>query len=77
MTLKHGLAFSLTTVGIITALFWFGDNALAANKKKLTYDEAWAYCKARLDKEKVPTTTTSNDRWLRGGACMKHFGYTL
>lgn len=54
------------------------DNASAATKKKLTYEEAWAYCKNKLDKEKTyGTTTMANERFLRGGACMKHFGYNL
>ncbi len=52
--------------------------APAAAKKKLTYEQAWAHCKALLDKEKTPgTTTMANERMLRGGACMKHYGYRL
>lgn len=50
----------------------------SAAKKKLTYEEAWAYCKAKLDKDKTyGTTLQGNERFLRGGACMKHFGYNL
>lgn len=53
-------------------------DAASATKKKLTYEEAWAYCKNRMDKEKVyGTTLMSNERFFRGGACMKHFGYNL
>jgi hypothetical protein len=53
------------------------DSALAA-KKKLTYEEAWTYCKDKMDKEKTyGTTLQGNERFLRGGACMKHFGYNL
>jgi hypothetical protein len=49
-----------------------------AKGKKLTYDQAWAHCKALLDKEKTPgTTTQSNERMVRGGACMHHYGYRL
>jgi len=57
----------------------FDTTAFAATKgKKLTYEQAWAHCKALLDKEKTPgTTTMSNDRMVRGGACMKHYGYSL
>jgi len=52
--------------------------ALAAPKKKLTYEEAWQHCKALLDKEMSPgTTTSSNWRMSRGGACMKKYGYSL
>ena len=52
------------------------DYASAATKK-LTYEEAWTKCKAIMDRQKTPTTTTSNERFVRGGACMKHYGYTL
>ncbi len=52
--------------------------APAAAKKKLTYEQAWAHCKALLDREKTPgTTTMGNERMVRGGACMKHYGYKL
>jgi hypothetical protein len=61
----------------ITATSAVLDNALAA-KKKLTYEEAWVYCKDKMDKEKTyGTTLQGNERFLRGGACMKHFGYNL
>lgn len=53
------------------------DVALAA-KKKMTYEQAWAYCKAKLDKEKAyGTTLQGNERFIRGGACMKDLGYNL
>jgi len=53
------------------------DNASAA-KKKLTYDQAYAKCKAIMDKEGTPgTSTQSNVRYTRGGACMKKYGYRL
>jgi hypothetical protein len=52
--------------------------APAAAKKKLTYDQAWAHCKALMDKEKTPgTTTMGNERMIRGGACMHRYGYKL
>lgn len=50
----------------------------SAAKRKLTYEEAWAYCKARMDKESTHgTMLQGNERFLRGGACMKNFGYNL
>lgn len=53
-------------------------SASATTKKKLTYEQAWKYCKDKLDKEKAHgTTLQGNERFLRGGACMKHFGYNL
>jgi len=54
------------------------DYASAASTKKLSYEEAWQHCKAVLDREKIPNTTAaSNERFVRGGACMKHYGYNL
>jgi hypothetical protein len=48
-----------------------------ASAKKMSYEQAWKSCKAELDREKIPSTTTSNARYLRGGACMKRHGYNL
>ena len=63
--------------GALTMVLGFGDVAFAA-KKKLTYEQAYAKCKAILDKEGTPgTTTQANVRHTRGGACMKKYGYTL
>jgi hypothetical protein len=60
------------------AAFGSADYASAASTKKLSYEEAWTHCKALLDKEKTPgTTTQGNERMVRGGACMKHYGYSL
>jgi len=50
----------------------------SAAKKKLTFEQAWAHCKAQLDKDKVyGTTLQGNERFIRGGACMKNLGYSL
>jgi hypothetical protein len=66
-------------VSVIVLGLSFDVTAFAATKgKKLTYEQAWAHCKALLDKEKTPgTSTMSNERMVRGGACMKHYGYSL
>lgn len=77
MTHQSKLFATLLAVAL-TAAFSFSDNASAATKKKLTYEEAYTKCKAIMDKERTPgTTTQSNDRYTRGAACMKHYGYTL
>jgi len=65
---------ALVAVGAAAALGVTG-SASAGTKKKVTYEQAWKLCKAELDKEKIPVTTTSNERFLRGGACMKRYGY--
>lgn len=74
MALGRKILVTLIAVGIGGALGFAGD-ASAATKKKVTYEQAWKLCKAELDKEKIPSTTTSNERYLRGGACMKKYGY--
>jgi hypothetical protein len=77
MVRRHTI--SITLLASVVALGLSFDIACAAAKgKKLTYDQAWAHCKALLDKEKTPgTTTMGNERMVRGGACMKHYGYSL
>jgi hypothetical protein len=76
--LRRYLSIALCLSAMISLAVVSLGSASAATKKKLTYDEAWAYCKNKLDKEKTPgTTTMANERFLRGGACMKHFGYNL
>jgi hypothetical protein len=67
---------TLLAAGLALA-FGFADQASAA-KKKLTYEQAYAKCKAIMDKEGTPgTTTQSNVRYTRGAACMKKYGYRL
>ena len=64
--------------GVLAATFGMTDNASAATKKELTYDEAYARCKSILDKEGAPgTLTQSNVRHTRGAACMKKYGHKL
>jgi hypothetical protein len=77
MAPKNKLYVALIAVMIAVA-FGFADNASAASKKKLTYDEAYAKCKSIMDKEGTPgTSTQSNVRYTRGAACMKKYGYRL
>ncbi len=76
MTYRH-VFLKILLVAAIAATSGSLDVASAA-KKKLTFEQAWAYCKAQLDKEKAyGTTLQGNERFIRGGACMKHFGYNL
>lgn len=75
---RRYLSIALCLSAVISVAVASSSNASAATKKKLTYEEAWTYCKAKLDKEKAyGTTLQGNERFLRGGACMKHFGYNL
>ena len=71
-TRLFGLAGAFFAASILV-----GDVSAQASETKLSFEQAWAKCKQMLDSEKVPGTLTSNDRYLRGGACMAKFGYSL
>lgn len=69
------LSIALTVV--FAASLGFAHNASAA-KKKVTYDQAWAICKAKMDKAGVPGTgLQANERYIRGANCMKMYGYKI
>ncbi len=73
---KSSFAILAAVLAIVTVTI--ADDASAASKKKLTYEQAYAKCKAIIDKEGTPgTTTQANVRYTRGGACMKKYGYKL
>jgi uncharacterized protein YdaL len=78
-TMVHENKLFATLLAVTLAgAFGFADNASAATKKKLTYEEAYARCKSILDKEGTwGTSTQANVRYTRGGACMKKYGYRL
>ena len=50
--------FATLLAASVAGVFGFADNASAATKKKLTYEEAYARCKSILDKEGTPGTST-------------------
>jgi len=52
-------------------------NGSAATKKKLSYEQAWAHCKALLDQEKTPGDLAGHWRTYRGTACMHKYGYRI
>jgi uncharacterized membrane protein YqgA involved in biofilm formation len=60
---------------VFAASFGFADSASAA--KKLAYDQAWAVCKAKMDKAGVPGSLQANERYIRGSNCMKRYGYRI
>ena len=57
-------------------LFLSGIPDASAQKKKLTYEQAFAKCKEDVNRT-LPTEYNSAGRYARGGACMKQFGYNL
>jgi len=77
MAPKSKFLVTALTISLAAAFGLVGD-ASAAKQKKLTFEQAWASCKAELDKEKISGTLTSTqERYARGGACMKRHGYNL
>ena len=77
MTFKRKLFATLLAIMTVVG-FVFSDNASAASKKKVSFEQAWKLCKAELDKDKIPNTSgMANERYIRGGACMKKYGYDL
>jgi hypothetical protein len=64
--------------GAFVAAPGLADNAFAAKKKKLTYEQAWAACKSEMDKMGVfGTSIQANERHTRGAGCMKKYGYRI
>jgi hypothetical protein len=60
-----------------TALALSVTTGAMAAPKKLTYEQAWAHCKADIVAALPGETTTSAARYTRGAACMKQHGYRL
>jgi len=58
--------------------FGLAENAYAAKKKKLTYEQAWDVCKKEMDKMGIfGTGIQANERYTRGAGCMKRYGYKI
>ena len=49
----------------------------AAAQKKLSYEDAYAKCKADLDRTYPSGSTSTTGRNTRGAACMKQMGCQL
>jgi hypothetical protein len=59
----------------IATLIAAGNPATAVTKGKLTYEQAWAFCKAMLDKRF--SWDQHSQRYAAGGSCMLRFGYRI
>jgi hypothetical protein len=63
----------------IATLIAAGRPATAVTKgtagKKLAYEQAWAFCKAQLDKRF--SWDQHSQRYAAGGSCMLRFGYRI
>jgi hypothetical protein len=49
----------------------------ASAQKKLSYEDAYAKCKAQLDRTFPSGSTSTSGRNTAGGACMKQMGFNL
>jgi hypothetical protein len=58
-------------------LFLSGIPDASAQKKKLTYEQAFAQCKKDVDRTFPAKEFDTAGRYARGGACMKEYGYHL
>jgi hypothetical protein len=69
-----GLTLALSAV----ALLGLGDTTSAAPKgKKMTYEQAFADCQAKVKAAMPGETTQSAPRYTMGRGCMKDHGYRL
>jgi hypothetical protein len=66
--------FGMLAVSLIATVAFSG----AASAAKMSYNQAFAKCKAEIGAN-VPgqDTTTSAARYTAGSACMKKYGYRL
>jgi hypothetical protein len=59
------------------ALAGFANPSLAQKQsKKLSYDEAWTICKKFVDTSQL-SWDAHGQRYSRGAACMKKYGYRI
>jgi len=69
---------SVLLAGAFIVGFGLAENAYAAKKKKLTYEQAWDVCKKEMDKMGIfGTGIQANERYTRGAGCMKRYGYKI
>jgi hypothetical protein len=66
----------IVVLSLAGVLFLSGIPDASAQKKKLTYEQAFAKCKEDVNRT-LPTEYHSAGRYARGGACMKEYGYHL
>jgi len=71
MTKNMGIIFSTAAIALLVA----GPGFAVAKSKRLTLDQAWAVCKAEIDRT-IPKDQHSA-RYSAGGACMLKHGYRI
>jgi hypothetical protein len=69
---RHGML--LVSFVAVAALSGVSD---AYAQKKLTYEQAWAKCRADVVASTPGEGASSTARYARGMSCMKQYGYKL
>jgi hypothetical protein len=69
------IAFGLAITLPLVIQLAFANTAAAQHAKKLSHEQAWAKCKARVDAT-VPGDQQTT-RATVGGDCMRSYGYRL
>jgi hypothetical protein len=72
--------FGAAVVGLSLCALLATPTPTFAQKKKISYEEAFRRCKAFMDKEKGSLgagTTSDANKSTRGASCMKRFGHRL
>jgi hypothetical protein len=68
-------AFHVVTAVAIAVPLAFASSVPAQSAKKLTYEQAFAKCKAQIDRTIAGDQQTN--RATAGGGCMMQYGYRL
>jgi hypothetical protein len=77
MSNKQMALVAVLTIAIAATSGIFANASAASHHKKLSYEQAWAHCKALLDQEKTPGDLSGHSRTFRGSACMHKYGYRI
>jgi hypothetical protein len=76
---KPGLPI-ITIIALSAGMLFAATDTSSAQQqaaKRLTYEQAWAYCKQQVTSVLGTDATTTAGRYTRGAACMKQQGYRL
>jgi hypothetical protein len=61
---------------LLTAAAFCGASNASA-QKKVTYEQAWAKCKADVNANYPGESAATSGRYARGASCMQQYGYRL
>jgi len=70
---QHSGVFAVSFAAVLT----FAGIPDASAQSKVSYEEAWAKCKADVVSQHGAGEGNTAAKYARGGACMKQYGYRL